>query len=250
MISKRPRWIYLVEALIVVALLAACGSSAKSSSSSTTAAAPTTASAPTTAAAPTSPPTTAAPTPTTNSFDKSYGAFAPTSQSGSGDGVVPIPADAKAGLVAATYSGSSNFVIEGLNTENESSGDLLVNEIGTYTGTTAFGFGISGKPPVKLKVTASGPWTIKLSPISTAPTLASPASGKGDAVYLWTGKATTWAITHQGSSNFVVTNNGSGLLGHSLLVNEIGAYTGSVPVKAGPAITTIESDGAWTITFS
>lgn len=40
-----------------------------------------------------------------------------------------------------------------------------------YTGTTAFGFGISSKPPVKLKVTASGAWTIKISTISTAPTL-------------------------------------------------------------------------------
>ena len=126
----------------------------------------------------------------------------------------------------------------------------MVNEIGTYSGTTAFGFSY-GKAPVNLKVTASGPWTIKIAPISTAPVLASGVTGKGDAVYQWNGKATTWTITNTGGEgNFQVTNNGSGLLGSDLLVNEIGAYHGTVPVKGGPAVTTIVSDGTWSITFS
>jgi hypothetical protein len=162
---------------------------------------------------------------------------------------VPVPPAAKAGLVKATYSGSGNFAIEGLDAGNQMN-DLLVNTIGAYTGTTAFGFGLSSTPPVNLKVTASGPWSISIAPISTAPTLASPANGNGDSVYQWTGKATTWAITNQGKGNFVVTNEGSGPLGSDLLVNEIGNYNGSVPVQAGPAVTTINSDGTWSITFS
>jgi hypothetical protein len=163
--------------------------------------------------------------------------------------VVPIPAGAKAGLVTATHAGSGNFVIEGLDAQNQSSGELLVNTIGSYKGTTAFGFGITGNPPKNLKITASGPWTIKLAPISTAPKLASPATGGGDAVFLWTGDASTWAITNAGKGNFVVLNNGSSDFGPDLLVNEIGAYHGSVPVTAGPAVTTIQSDGIWSITI-
>jgi hypothetical protein len=163
---------------------------------------------------------------------------------------VPVPAAAKAGLVTATYTGDSNFSIEGLDAENQTTSDLLVNTIGNYSGTTAFGFGY-GKPPVNLKVTGAGSWTIKISPVSTAPTLASGATGKGDAVYLWKGKATIWTITNTaGQGNFSVSTYGSGLISQDLLVNEIGAYHGNVPVKGGPAVTTIESDGTWSITYT
>lgn len=240
---QRPRWTHLVGVLALAGFVGACGSATKTESESSTATTTKGATA-TTAAAST---TTAAPaTTTTTPFDKKYGAFAPTTHQGSADGVVPVPAGAKAGVVAATYSGSSNFSIVGLDANNESTTDLLVNTIGAYTGTTAYGFGLSSGV-VNLKVTASGPWTIKISPISSAPALPLPASGKGDAVYLWNGKSTNWAITNQGEGHFAVINNGSGLIGYDLLVNELGAYTGTVPVKSGPAVTTISSDGTWTI---
>lgn len=254
------RWlVYVGGGLMVMFLTAAgCGSSSKSSSSSNTTTAPTTAQpAPTTAAPTTEAPTTAAPAPTAppttvSPFDKKYGSFAPTAHSGTSDSVVPIPTGAKAGLVTATYAGTANFSIEGLDAENQTTADLLVNTVGAYSGTTAFGFGLSTTPPVNLKVTATGAWTLKIAPISTAPTLASPATGKGDAVYLWKGKATTWTITNAGGEgNFIVDKNGSGgLFAIPNLVNEIGAYHGSVPVAKGPAVTTIQSDGTWTITFS
>jgi hypothetical protein len=180
--TRRSPWIYVVGVLLAVPVVAACGSTSKSSSSSKTTTSPTTAKpTPTTAApAPTAPPTTISP------FDKKYGSFAPTAHAGTSDGVVPVPTGAKAGLVTATYTGADNFSIEGLDAENQT-GELLVNTIGAYTGTTAFGFDFNSAP-VNLKVTGSGPWTIKIAPISTAPTMASPATGKGDAVYLWKGK--------------------------------------------------------------
>ena len=31
-----------------------------------------------------------------------------------------------------------------------------------------------------------------------------------------------------------------------LLVNEIGAYTGTVPLSAGPSVITVSADGNWT----
>ncbi len=181
-------------------------------------------------------------------FAKKYGRFAAVTRTGSSDGLVSIPAAAKAGLVRATYSGSGHFAIESLDAQNELTG-LLVNDIGAYAGTTAFGFGLSSSRSKRLKVTASGRWTIRIAPIASAPQLKSPASGKSDKVYLWDGKATIWRITNRGSGHFAVETHGSGLFGDDLLVNEIGAYRGSVPVKAGPAVTVISSDGTWRITF-
>lgn len=183
------------------------------------------------------------------SFDQEYGTFTPVSKQGSSDGVVDLPTDAKAGLVTATYAGESNFAIEELDSSNQKVG-LLVNTIGAYTGTTAWGFGPASGKSARLKVTASGGWTIKLAPIGSAPLLGKQNSGKGDAVCLWTGPKADWAITNKGEGNFVVTKHAKGLLGHDLLVNEIGNYDATQPVTAGPAVTTIESDGDWTISTS
>ncbi len=36
----------------------------------------------------------------------------------------------------------------------------------------------------------------------------------------------------------------------NLLINEIGAYQGSVPFMAGPSLLLIKADGAWTIATS
>jgi hypothetical protein len=153
--------------------------------------------------------------------------------------------------VTATHTGTGNFSIVGLDAQNATTGDLAVDNVGDYNGTTAFGLGTNGTPLVNLKVTASGQWTIKLSPVSAAPILTSGATGKGDAVYQWTGKETTWTISNTGGAgNFAVINHGSGAFGDDLLVEVFGPYNGSVSVPAGPAVTTIQSDGTWSITFS
>ena len=244
---KRRPWRGSVEvALIAATLSAACLSSCGSNSSSSKATTPTTAEASPTTATPARPTT-----PATASFDQTYGTFAPATGAGSGDGIMPVPTGAKAGLVTATHTGTGNFSIVGLDPQNGPAGDLAVDTVGTYNGITAFGLGTSRSPLVNLKVTASGPWTITLAPVSTAPTLASGATGKGDAVYQWTGKATTWTLSNTGGAgNFAVINHGSGAFGADLLVEVIGPYNGSVPVTAGPAVTTIQSDGTWSITFS
>lgn len=238
-------WVVLFVTSIISIAAASCSSTQSANHSTTT----TTSGANTTTTASGATPTTAAPNSPTAEFDKKYGSFAATSHSGSSDEVVPIPSGLKAGLVTATYSGTSNFQIVALDGSNEMV-DLLVNEIGAYSGTTALGLGLSSsRMPISLQVTASGPWTIKISPISTAPALTSPAQGQGDAVYLWTGKATTWTFAHQGQSNFIVTNHGSGILSYDLLVNEIGPFNGTKAVKAGPAVTAIKANGPWSITY-
>jgi hypothetical protein len=226
-VRNRVQLILVVGALMVVSLVAACGSSPKTSSSPG-----------------------ATSTTTTRTFGTKYGTFTPTSHSGSSDAVVPIQAEAKAGLVAATHTGSGHFAIEAIDAENHMT-DLLVMTVGAYSGTTAFGWG-STKAAVNLKVTATGRWTVKISSISSAPALISPARGKGDAVYLWNGKATNWDIKSTGIGHFAVINQGTS--SYDWLVNQVAGYDGyygTVPVKPGPAVTMIMSDGgAWRITFS
>lgn len=67
-----------------------------------------------------------------------------------------------------------------------------------------------------------------------------------DAVLLYDGGPATWTITHDGSSNIAVIAYGG--MFPDLLVNEIGAYSGTVPASAGPSVVTVRADGSWSIT--
>ncbi|PZF59454.1 hypothetical protein DEI81_13770 [Curtobacterium sp. MCBD17_013] len=173
-----------------------------------------------------------------------WGSFTPVKQSGTSDGVVPLPAKAKYGIVTATYTGSDNFIVNGIDSANQVTTDGLVNTIGAYSGTTAFGLTAIGNPSKSLQVTATGPWTITISPIKSAPKL--PTSGSHDGVFRYSGKVKTWAITNQGESNFIVTQYTRGAVPNGA-VNEIGNYSGSVPALAGPSVVVVQSDGSWGI---
>ncbi|MHB8188718.1 MAG: hypothetical protein ACYDDU_22170 [Dermatophilaceae bacterium] len=176
-------------------------------------------------------------------YDGKYGTFAPILKTGRGAITIALPPGVKAGLVTATHQGSANFQISGLDASNKPTIDGLVNAIGNYSGTTAYGLVDLGTPPVKLEVVADGAWTIKIAPISTAALLPSSASGKGDAVFKYEGGAADVAITHKGSANFTVQQYGGDL---STGVNEIGNYSGTVPFVAGPTVLVIGADGTWT----
>ena len=54
------------------------------------------------------------------------------------------------------------------------------------------------------------------------------------------------ALTHDGESNFVVFEETGDAFSMGLLVNEIGPYSGTVPLSAGPSLISISADGAWT----
>jgi hypothetical protein len=178
-------------------------------------------------------------------FAETYPAFEAAEHSGDGDGVVDLPEGVAQALVTATYDGSGNFSVAALDEGNESTGELLVNTIGAYSGTTAVGLLSIGNDPVKLAVTADAAWTITLAPIAEAPALAE--SGEGDGVFKYEGDAATWAVTHDGEANFTLSYYTSADFEMPLLVNEIGAYEGDVPATAGPGLVVITADGAWTI---
>ena len=188
---------------------------------------------------------TKAPADPNAAYDAKYGTFAPVDQSGTGDSVIAIPAGAKAGVVTATHQGSANFAVNVLDASNQPTGDLLVNTIGNYSGVTAFGLNDLGNPGTNIQIKADGAWTIKITPISSAPALTLPDGATGDQVYKYDGAAGNWAFTNQGQGNFAVIQYGGAM--PNLAVNEIGAYTGTVPMFAGPTVVIVKSDGNWTV---
>ena len=176
--------------------------------------------------------------------DDSYGTFEAVTATGTGDNLITLPDGATAGLVTAQYDGSSNFSISVLNASNESTGELLVNTIGAYAGTTVYGFR-SLSEGATLQVTADAAWTITIAPVSTATTLAT--SGTGDSVYFYEGPTGQLTATYSGSSNFAVFEETGNAFDFGLLINEIGTYSGTVPLTAGPSVITVNADAPWTL---
>lgn len=173
--------------------------------------------------------------------DGAFGSFEALSEEGSGDGTINLPEGVVAGLVTATHAGGSNFAIHTIDSNNENL-DLLVNEIGNYAGTTLYDD--RRGQPARLRISAGGGWTVTVSPVSSAEVMEGTASGRGDTVLLYDGGAADFAISHEGSSNFAVTMHGND---QGLIVNEIGSYQGTIPVRGGPAVIEIKADGDWSI---
>lgn len=178
-------------------------------------------------------------------YNETYGSFAPISKKGRGDAIVKLPKGALSGVVTFTHKGSSNVAASVLDSSNQPTGDLLVNEIGNYSGVTAYGMNDFGGDPTKIKISADGSWTIRIAPVSSAPALPKSATGTGDRVFRYDGDSSDWAISHKGSSNFAVIQMG-GLM-PNLAVNEIGSYKGVVPLIEGPSVVTITADGRWSM---
>lgn len=193
----------------------------------------------TTAPAPTPTQTPVATTPPVPEPDPNL--FEPRTVTGSGASVVPVPAGSTAGIIAASHAGSSNFALWAMDSSNNQL-DLLVNEIGPYAGTVPWGF--RDDSVANVQVEADGNWSLTFSPITTTPELTLPASGTGDSVLIYQGGAATPTFAHQGESNFAVWVYGNST---DLLINEIGVYTGTHAMKAGPAFIVVEADGPWTI---
>ena len=72
-------------------------------------------------------------------YAEQYGTFKKVTENGSGQSIVKLPKGASAGLVTASYNGSGNFSLSVLDANNQPTGDLLVNTIASYSGTTAWG---------------------------------------------------------------------------------------------------------------
>ncbi len=160
--------------------------------------------------------------------------------SGRGDKVVKLPAQDGPTYAKVTGKGGGNFAV--ISYTGSEYGDLLVNSIGSYSGSVYIAAGIN-----RLKVTSSGSWTIQVRPVTSAKHWdgTTALAGKGDGVVNLAGGASgITTIKNKGKSNFAViayTPEGDYL---DLLVNEIGSYKGEVLLPdSDPMVLVIHGDG-------
>lgn len=168
---------------------------------------------------------------------------------GSGNAVQVLERPLEPGQVLTiTHNGGGNFAIWAESDQGERL-DLLVNEIGSYVGTVLFD---AREAAALLNISAGGNWTVEIKTVREARLWdgAGELSGTGDEVIGIAGGLSELKvvnITHGGTSNFamwVYTDNGR----RELLINEIGAYTGSGRLVQGSLAITVEADGPWSIT--
>jgi hypothetical protein len=249
------RWWFIVLAVIIV--LGAIGSLGgddekdpiAAAATTTTGVDPTTTSTtePTTttteAATTTIPPTTTTTQPPTTTTTQPTTTTTAAPVEGSGDDFIEfsVPGN-QAAVLDISYSGGSNFVVSSYDANNESI-DLLINEIGAYQGRVPVNF-LVGEEVAFLEITASGPWTIQTVLLSELELNVASVSGSGDDVVAMEVSSPTMDITHHGESNFVVLAFTDS---RDLLVNEIGAYDGTVRSPTGTVVFQITADGDWTL---
>lgn len=181
-------------------------------------------------------------------------AFAAIELSGVGDSVprFDIPEGVPA-IAAATHTGGANFAIVTLSEAGEQN-DLLVNTIGNYSGTVLFDEQ-DGQHSVAFEVTADGPWTITVRPVTEARSWDGETAlvGASDDVVRVDPAVSgllTADVSHSGAGNFAIIAYGGGPFGQELLVNEIGAYNGEVLIGDGTFLLEVAADGSWSITPS
>jgi hypothetical protein len=148
-------------------------------------------------------------------------------------------------IVRITYSGSGNFVVRSYDADNNPI-NTMVNTIGAYEGVLPLDL-LDRERTTRLQIQARGAWEVEILPLTQARRLEAPATavGRGDDVLIVLGNSDTAAITHSGSSNFVVY--GYSESGRQLMVNEIGAYQGVKILPARFFLFTIKADGDWEI---
>jgi hypothetical protein len=97
-------------------------------------------------------------------------------------------------------------------------------------------------------VTASGPWTITVDPVSAAPAWdgAAMLAGKGDAVYRVdppSSGLTTVRLTYLGEGHFAVW----AYPGSDLLANDAGPFQGRELLPDGTVLLSITASAPWSI---
>lgn len=132
-----------------------------------------------------------------------------------------------------SHSGSGNFSVVSYTADGDRI-DLLVNEIGNYSGRRPINL-FDGDEVAFIEVSADGSWTIELQPIFYATQfVGSSVSGSGADVVIGPAPPSGTSrleITHTGDSNIAVWVYSTD--DRDLLVNEIGNYSGTVLSIAG-----------------
>lgn len=171
-------------------------------------------------------------------------------------------------IITMNHDGNSNFIVQLMN-ENGDLVDLLVNETGSFKGSKAIGVRkdnfMGAKPGAYIvNVTADGNWEILIEQPRPKNAKSLPITFKGksygvSSFFALNEGLTTFKMTHDGKSNFIITllDNKGRLI--DLLVNKIGAYSGKkvmgvkkdnfMGAKPGIYILSVVADGNWSISI-
>lgn len=191
--------------------------------------------------------------------------------SGTGDDVTTV-FTLKQGIAIfnLSYDGESNFFINLLD-EGGQQVDLLVNTIGAYKGSKAIGVeedNMLGAKPGNyvMNISAEGNWNVQIQqpqPLEPVDVLPLNFEGTGDSVspfFRLNAGLTTFTMSHDGSSNFIIDLIHTEGRKVDLLANEIGTYDGKKAVGIQPEnifgaipgiyILTITADGNWKISVN
>lgn len=180
-------------------------------------------------------------------YDAKFGTFDTTMASGSGAGTVAIPVGARAGLTTITHTGSAKFSVFAVDSNGASTGDVLVDTLGDYSGVRAFGVQSTGTVPSALVVDADGPWRITIAPLATAPPLALPTKGAGDRIYRFDEPSRTFTLEYRGSLLFELRQISGPRTPIIVAFDSSGSFSGKGSAIAGPSILVLHSDGNWAI---
>lgn len=173
--------------------------------------------------------------------------------------VVTEPVYFGGGMHAFIYEhdGDRNFIVEAYDDSTDENTALIVNKIGSVTGTTA----LPAEPgDYYFDVDADGNWSITIAqPLALKEDIRLPpagASGEGPAVVgpIKLDGGVTASGSHTGERNFIVEVYDEaampGFNDSELVFNEIGEFEGETVVQyEGIVWIDVEADGEWTLEF-
>jgi PASTA domain len=179
-------------------------------------------------------------------YAQDYGSFPTITRTGTGSAIIALPSGLTAAIVKSTYSGVGSFRVTELAAKNVTTKRVVVSAKYSYSGTSAFGLVAVKARTAALEVSGIGSWKVIISPIASAPIIATPIAARGDHVYLYSGLSTTWTVRSPGPTTFMLNQISSSSY-PNLAVNESGNWAGPVALQPGPSVIEIHSNGAWTI---
>ena len=177
------------------------------------------------------------------------------SYSGVGDDVISItkPDGATSvGIATATYRGTGDFTVQGLDGNNKptNGNGFIMGGHGDYVGTEMFDPTVAFGGTVRMAIKATGPWTISIASVTATPTFAkTKISGRGEAVFNYSGKAGSVQLNNSGTGQFAMVtlkrSAGRWDFGNLIVNQPTSPYSGTVLWPAGPTVVAVYSEGAW-----
>lgn len=214
----------LLCAIGVFAFRAMGGGGSPSSSSTTSATGSTSPTSPSSPPSSSPTPSSSSPAPSgpTTNVTSVIKAKVGTTYLGNGNGAIIVPAGGEAGLVEAEFLGKggpsdrpdlSSFRVSGEDSKGVRSNDYSVfSWYGPAKGTGAYNL-VGAGATHRLKIESDGQWSITFRDLEDAPKLTDSATGTGDEVLAWDGKASDIRVSYTSASKY----------GGSIRISAVGA---------------------------